>query len=163
MIVRSRFKGRTGLSLSTKDQLNNGFPSFFLRCPQVLLQYFVRFLIRIRSVFGRVPKVSTSEKRAADCDSVSRFCKFNLFKVTQLWYISDYPPNNTQPRMVLIAIDSLGFPFLISWPVFKVCISVIIKIEMSFDLEKSRFRSFSCGHLSLISALPISAIIWLKF
>ena len=46
MIDRSLFKGRTGLSLSTIDQLNNGFPSSFLRCPQVLLQHFVQFLIK---------------------------------------------------------------------------------------------------------------------
>ena len=33
--------------------------------------------------------------------------------------------------------------------------SVLIRIEMSLVLEKSRFTSLRCGHLFLILALPI--------
>ena len=110
---------------------------------------------KFRTVSGRVPKVSNSQKHSADSDKASRIWKFNLFEVTQLWYISDFSPINTQSKKVLTAIGSFGFPFLISWPICRVGITAPIKIEMSVVLKKSRFTSLGCDRLSLTLALSI--------
>ena len=150
MIGRSLLKEELVFALFTMSQLNNDCVPSFLLSFQALLQSFVRF-----SVKACVSKVSNSQKRSADSDRVSRVFKFNLFEVTQLWYISDFPPMNTQPRMALITIGSLGFPFLIYWSICKVGMSAPIKTEMSLVLEKSRFMTLRCDHFSFTSALSI--------
>ena len=144
MIARSLLKEKLTCALFTMSQQNNDCLSSFLLTPEVLLQSFVCFSIKVS-----VSKVSNSQKCFSGSDTVSRFCKFNLFEVAHLWYISDSPPMDTQPRMVLIIIVSLVFLFLIFWPICKVGIAAPIKTEMSLVLEQSRFTFLSYGHLLL--------------